>query len=231
MKPRFDPAAIILVVLVAAGAFVAGALTTDAVLDRAVAPAVAPPPPAPVTAGPLGLPSGYDAEAERLYEARIAAQDTALREREAETVALRRQADAAERAAEALRQQTVDAFEEQLDAAAHVGDDVIEAAEAVDLTALSVAWQRRLAATQDVARKAEARAEAEQRLAAVLRLENESLRLEVDMLTAAVDTARERVDYLSQPRLRWGPGATVGVQPHATGAGPTVVVGFSVSWS
>ena len=229
MKPRFDPAAIILVVLVAAGAFVAGALTTDAVLDRAVAPAVAPPPP-PVTTGPLGLPNGYDREAEQRYEARIAAQDTALREREAETVALRRQADAAERAAEALRQQTVD-FEEQLAAAAHVGDDVIEAAEAVDLTALSVAWQRRLDATQEVARKAEARAEAEQRLAAVLRLENESLRLEVDMLTAAVDTARERVDYLSQPRLRWGPGATVGVQPHATGAGPTVVVGFSLSWS
>ena len=226
MKSRLDAAAIVLVVLSVAAAFIAGVIASD-VFDRD-APIPEPPPP-PAATGPLGLPSGYDREAEDRYEAQIAAQDTALREREAETVELRRKVEAAESAAEALRQQAGD-FETQLAAAAHVGDDVIESAEHVDLSALTVAWRQRLEATQQVARMAEAQVRIERQFVAALQAENESLRMEVGLLTDALTTARERVDYLSQPRFRWGPGATVGVQPHDVGR-PTLVVGFSVSWS
>ena len=226
MRSRLDAAAIVLVVLSVAAAFIAGVIASD-VFDRE-APIPAPPAP-PAATGPFGLPSGYDREAQERYEAQIAAQDTALREREAETVELRRKVEAAESAAEALREQAGD-IEAQLAAAAHVGDDAIESAEPVDLSALTVAWQRRLDATQEVARQAIDGLEAERNLVAALQAENESLRMEVGLLTDALTTARERVDYLSQPRLRWGPGATVGVQPHDVGR-PALVVGFSVSWS
>ena len=189
---------------------------------------------APAATTFLGLPlDGYDREAEARYNAEIDQLSAELAGQQAETADAHAAVAAAEEQA-AVLQRTADHFAEQLDTAAGLDEGaLVEATAAVDVDALTAVWTARIEATQQIAKEADERSAAAGRIAAALRRENTSLRLENLVLQDTVSAATDRVARLSRSRMRLGFGVTAGVPvlPAVDFSRPAVVAGLSISWS
>ena len=184
----------------------------------------------------------YDSAAEARYRAEVEVLDARIQSGDARVAQAEWDARQARIEAEHHRR-NADQFEAALVAAATADEaeeqqayDLVSAALAgndfgagLELERMRQVWRRRVEQSQEVARyeREQARLERVARLAEKAR--GDALSEQLDIVTEAMKHARERADYLSRPRWRWGPGITAGapVLPRVDFSRPTAVAGIS----
>ena len=188
----------------------------------------------------------YDREAEARYNAQMAELEAGRSAAEAQAASAHAAVEQAEAEAERHRQdkasllrQLEDAGREDEDRERQLQDVLAQAlgnAEAgrgqmlVDLTGI---WKQRVSHAQQIGRAAVEQAERERDVAHKLRQELLLVRTQLTITEQALKVAQDRVEFLSRPRFRWGPGAAVGVPivPRVEFNRPTIIAGITFSWS